>query len=82
MVDKSKLVKIYTDTVLDMGLLDRLSKARELAAMEHGGDSLLTQFQANHAQKILILQKDKSTSGTRLTITPVLGRKQSSIEKL
>jgi uridine phosphorylase len=78
MQDKSKLVKIYTDTKLDMNLLNVLMKARQVSAeMESHLESTLTSFTGIHAMKILVVPRernsqisDHSRQTSRLTLTP------------
>ena len=86
MQDKSKLVKIYTDTKLDMNLLNVLLKARELGGDQDHRESILMNFTGSHALKVIVVPRDASSGGcgpvgnsSRLSIIPPkLGERQSS----
>ena len=82
MQDKSKLVKIYTDTKLDMNLLNVLLKARELGGDQDHRESILTNFTGSHALKVIVVPRDANSGGgpvgnsSRLSImdkVPMLG---------
>ena len=59
MQDKDKIIKFYSDTKLDMSLLNQLLKRRELKGEQEVMEALVNmQYGSNHAMKILIVPRD------------------------
>lgn len=79
MIDKSRLIKLYTDMKLDMNLLKALVKARQILgenksmANAASEETLMNPFTGQHTMKVLILPRDaneQKIASSRLTLVP------------